>query len=68
MSKCEDCGMPNPPDDHECQEYEDRMKAERDSMTTEQIIEQFEQRLTELERRVAALSIQAREHSPWRKA
>lgn len=67
MSKCEDCGMLNPPDDHECAEYEARMKAERGAMTVEQIMDQFEQRLTELERRVAVLSIQSREYSPWRK-
>lgn len=67
MTKCEDCGMLNPPDDHECAEYETRMKAERDAMTVEQIMDQFEQRLTELERRVANLSIQSREYSPWRK-
>ena len=67
MSKCEDCGMENPPDDHECAEYAARIKAERDAMTTEQIMDQFEQRLTELERRVSTLSIQSREYSPWRK-
>lgn len=67
MTKCEDCGMLNPPDDHECAEYEARMKAERDAMTTEQIMDQFEQRITELERRVATLSIQQQESAPWRK-
>lgn len=66
MTKCEDCGMLNPPDDHECAEYEQRMKAEREAMTTEQVIEQFDQRIAELERRVAALSIQAKESTPWR--
>ena len=66
MNKCEDCGLENPPDTHTCAEYEARMKAERDSMTTEQILEQFDQRLTELERRVATLSTNAIGATPWR--
>jgi chromosome segregation ATPase len=67
MSKCEDCGMQDPPDDHECAQYEERMKAEKELQTLEQILDQIDNRLTELERRVATLSIQARESTPWRK-
>jgi hypothetical protein len=66
-SKCEDCGMHNPPDDHECAEYEARLKAERDIMSTKEIIKEFDQRLTELERRVATLSINALGAKPWNK-
>ena len=66
MSKCEDCGLENPPDDHECAEYEARMKAERSAKTTEQLMEEFDQRLTELERRVATLSINSLGATPWR--
>lgn len=66
MTKCEDCGMVNPPDDHECAQYEERMKAEREAKTTEQLLEEFEQRITELERRVATLSINAQGATPWR--
>lgn len=67
MNKCEDCGMDNPPDNHECAEYEARVKAERDSMTTEQVLKEFEARLTELERRVAILSTKALGATPWNK-
>ena len=67
MTKCEDCGLDNPPDNHECAEYEARLKAERDSMSTQEIIKEFEQRLSELEMRVAWLSIKARGETPWRK-
>lgn len=67
MEKCEDCGMINPPDDHECQEYEDRIKAERAAMTTEELLTDFEARITELEKRVAHLSIESRSLAPWKK-
>ena len=67
MNKCEDCGLDNPPDNHECAEYEARLKAERDIMSTQEIIKEFDQRLSELEMRVAWLSINSRGESPWRK-
>ena len=67
MNKCEDCGLDNPPDNHECAEYEARLKAERDSMSTQEIIKEFDQRLSELEMRVAWLSINSRGEAPWRK-
>ena len=41
MNKCEDCGLDNPPDNHECAEYEARLKAERDIMSTQEIIKEF---------------------------
>lgn len=65
MSKCEDCGLIDPPDTHTCQQYEDRIKAERTAMTTEQVLQEFEIRLQELERRVAELSIAYRSSKPW---
>ena len=66
MSKCEDCGLDNPPDDHECAQYEERIKAQRRAMTTEQVLEEFDARLTELERRVARLSIQSKGEAIWK--
>lgn len=66
MTKCEDCGLINPPDTHTCQEYEQRVRHERNMLTTEQLLLEFEARITELERRVAALSIQANGAAPWR--
>ena len=50
MNKCEDCGLDNPPDNHECAEYEARIKAERDIMSTQEIIKEFDQRLSEIGR------------------
>mgnify|MGYP003704540175 CR=1 FL=1 len=38
MSICEDCGLADPPDTHTCKQYEDRIKAERSAMTTEQVL------------------------------
>ena len=67
MNKCEDCGLDNPPDNHECAEYEARLKSERDIMSTQEIIKEFDQRLSELEMRVAWLSINSRGEAPWRK-
>ena len=64
---CEDCGMINPPDDHVCEQYEARMKAERAAKPIEQVVEELEQRIEELERRVASLSTQASYFTPWRK-
>ena len=66
MTKCEDCGMDNPPDNHECAQYEARMKAERSTMSTQELMDEFDARLTELERRVATLSINAQGATPWR--
>lgn len=65
MTHCSDCGLADPPDTHTCQQYEDRIKAEREAMTTQQIINEFEQRLQELERRVATLSIAYAQNRPW---
>lgn len=65
MSQCEDCGLVDPPDTHTCQQYEERIQAERQSMTTEQLLEEFEQRLTELERRVVRLALEASHYRPW---
>ena len=65
---CEDCGMINPPDDHECEQYEARMKAERDAKPLEQIVLELEGRIEYLEQRVAQLSAGASYFSPWRKS
>jgi len=65
LTHCSDCGLADPPDIHTCQQYEDRIRAEREAMTTQQIINEFEQRLQELERRVAALSIAYAQNRPW---
>lgn len=65
LAECDDCGMIDPPDDHECQQYENRIKAERELMTVEEILKEHEMRLHELERRVASLSISQSYSRPW---
>lgn len=65
MSQCEDCGLVDPPDTHTCQQYEDRIKAERSAMTVEELLTEFEQRLEELERHVIRISLEIAQSRPW---
>ena len=67
MSKCEDCGLENPPDDHECEAYAQRIREERKKMTTQELLAEFDERIMELEKRVAWLSMYTRGASPWKK-
>lgn len=67
MNNCEDCGMIDPPDDHVCQQYEDRIKKEKAARSIGETVQELEYRVEELERRVASLSIQHQHYSPWRK-
>lgn len=67
MNNCEDCGMINPPDDHVCQQYEDRIKKEKAARSIEETVQELEYRIEELERRLASVSIQQLSYSPWRK-
>lgn len=67
MTSCSDCGLANPPDTHTCQQYEDRIKAERASMTIEERLAEYEARIEALEQRMAQVTTTLMFNKPWAK-
>ena len=65
MTSCSDCGIANPPDTHTCQQYEDRVKAERALMTVEERLAEYEARIEMLEQRMAQVTITMMYNKPW---
>lgn len=65
MTSCSDCGMIDPPDTHTCQQYEDRIKAERASMTIEERLAEYEARIEALEQRLAQVTTTLMFNKPW---
>lgn len=65
MKSCSDCGIANPSDTHTCQQYEDRVKAERALMTVEERLAEYEARIEALERRMAQVTITMMYNKPW---
>ena len=65
MMSCIDCGMIDPPDTHTCQQYEDRVKAERALMTVEERLAEYEARIEALEQRMAQVTITMMYNKPW---
>ena len=65
MTSCSDCGMDDPSDTHTCQQYEDRIKAERALMTVEERLAEYEARIEALERRLAQVTVSLMLYKPW---
>jgi len=65
MMSCIDCGMVDPADTHTCQQYEDRIKAERALMTVEERLAEYEARIEALERRLAQVTVTLMHNKPW---
>ena len=65
MEQCSDCGLIDPPDTHTCQQYEDRVKAERALMTVEDRLQEYEARINALEQRLAQVSTMLLMNKPW---
>lgn len=67
MEHCSDCGLADPPDTHTCQQYEDRIKAERALMTVEDRLQEYEARINALEQRLAQVTTMLMANKPWGK-
>lgn len=65
MMSCIDCGIANPSDTHTCQQYEDRVKAERALMTVEERLAEYEARIEALEQRLAQVTVTLMHNKPW---
>lgn len=69
MESCPDCGLSNPDDLHTCPEYEENQKKAQAHLTILDQVTILNQRVEELERRVAQHTNQLKpwsEHDPYK--
>lgn len=67
MNQCSDCGLIDPPDTHTCQQYEDRIRAERALMSVDERLQEYEARINALEQRLAQVTVMLMGSKPWGK-